>query len=285
MKEIKFYCYSLDYKFSPSLIDASMNNYFKDNLNLKDHLIAIDDNKAFLEKKTANIFSFQKFRKDSNPVIRDEKTGETRVINLKETESFIEESFLYWDFKNNVIIYQRNHHGFTTRAFEKYILALLNNKLENDFFSLKPIFSKDGIEKLLKHNVVKSIDISVKEPGLGVLKDLGFDEKKIRDIDQNSIDRIEIKITAKRKTGLVSMDKFREIIPFSGNKDKYNRLKLSASNSYNTTGELVDLLDDWYVITEKIKENEKAKVVSISDIINSLNRIYDENIEEVLKLI
>ncbi|MFW9626752.1 MAG: DUF6731 family protein [Sulfurospirillum sp.] len=285
MKEIKFCYFSLEYKISPALINFSMSDYFKGSLNLKDHLIAIDDNKAFLEKKTENIFSFQKFRKDSNPVIRDEKTGETRVVDLKETESFIEESFFYWDFKNNVIIYQRNHHGFTTRAFEKYILSLLNKKLENDFFSLKPIFSKDGIEKLLKHNVVKSIDISVKEPGIGALKELGFDEKQIRDIDQNSIERVEIKITAKRKTGLLSMDKFREIFKFSDNKKQYNRLKLSASSSYTTTGELVDLLDDLYVTTEKIQENEKAKVVGISDIINSLNRIYEENIEEVLKLI
>lgn len=284
MKEIKFYCYSVEYKLGASLTEFTMENYFSRELILKDHLIAINEHKAFLEKKTNNIFTFQKFRKDSNPVIRDEKTGETRFVDLKETESFIEESFLYWDFKNNLIIFQRNHHGFTTGAFEKYIATLLHQKLENDFFSLKPIFSKDGIEKLLKHNVVKSIDVSVKEPGIATLKELGFDEAQIRDIDQNSIDRVEIKITSKKQTGLFSMDKFREIFQFADNKEKFNRLRLSASSSYTATGEIVDLLDDFYVISEKIREHEKAKTIDISDIIIALNRIYEDHINEVLKL-
>lgn len=285
MKEVKFYCYYLEYKLGASLTNFTMEEYFKESLNLKDHLIPINEHKAFLEKKTLNIFSFQKFRKDFVPTIKDEQTGITRIVDLKDTESFIEEVFLYWDFKKNIIIFQRNHAGFTAHAFEKYILFLLQNKFENDYFTLKPILSKNGVEKLTKHNVVKSIDISVKEPGVAVLKDLGFDEKQIRDIDQNSIDRIEIKITAKRKTGLFNMDKLKEIINFASNKDKYNRLKLTASSSYTTTGELVDMLDDFYVISEKIRENDKAKTINLSDIIITLNRIYEEHIKEVLKLI
>ncbi len=65
----------------------------------------------------------------------------------------------------------------------------------------------------------------------------------------------------------------------------YNRLKLTASSSYTTTGELVDMLDDFYVISEKIRENDKAKTINLSDIIITLNRIYEEHIKEVLKLI
>lgn len=285
MRDVKFYFFQLEYKLAKGLIDSTMEEYFKNPLNLKDHLVSINDHKAFLERKSNNIFSFQKFRKDFNPTIKDEQTGETRSVDLKETESFIEEVFMYWDFDNNIIIFQRNYAGFNNNAFEKYILKLLNNKFENDYFTLKPIMSKDGVEKLIKHNVIKSIDVSVPAPSIEILHDLGFNTNQIKNIDENSIDRIEIKITSKRKTGIFSLDHLKDILDFSNNKDKYKRLKLKASSSYASTGEIIDLLDDFYVVTEKISTQSKAKTIDVSDIINKLNGVYREHLKEVLKLI
>ena len=104
MKEVKFYCYYLEYKLGASLTNFTMEEYFKESLNLKDHLIPINEHKAFLEKRTLNNFSFQKFRKDFVPTIKDEQTGITRIVDLKDTESFIEEVFLFLYFKKNIII-------------------------------------------------------------------------------------------------------------------------------------------------------------------------------------
>ncbi len=230
------------------------------------------------------IYSFQKFRKDFNPIIKDEQTGKTRSIDLKETESFIEEVFLYWDFDNDIIIFQKNYAGFNNSAFEKYVLALLNNKFQNDYFTLRPIMSKEGIEKLIKHNVIKTIDVAVPSPNIEILNDLGFDINQIKDIDEQSIDRIEIKITSKRKTGIFNLDNLKGLLKLQTNKDKYKRLKLKASSSYTSTGEIIDLLDDFYVVTEKINTNAKAKTIDTNDIINKLKNIYQDHIEEVLKL-
>jgi len=285
MRDVKFYFFKLEYKLAKGLLNFSLKEYFKNPLNLKDHLVSINNHKGFLERKKDNIFSFQKFRKDFNPTIKDEQTGQTRSVNLKETESFIEEVFLYWDFDHDIVIFQRNYAGFGNVAFEKYILKLLNDKFENDFFTLKPIMSKDGIEKLIKHNVIKSIDVSVPSPSIEVLNNLGFDANKIKKIDQDSIDRIEIKITSKRKTGIFNLDDLKKLLDFSKNKDKYKRLKLKASGSYASTGEIVDLLDDFYVVNEKINTNSKAKTIDISDIIIKLGDIYEKHLKEVLKLI
>lgn len=103
--------------------------------------------------------------------------------------------------------------------FEKYILKLLNNKFKNDYFSLKPIMSKDGVEKLMNHNIAKNIEL---------LKDLGFSAKDIRDLDYDSIDSIEIKINSKRKTGIFNLSNLAQLIDLKANKDKYKKLKIKA---------------------------------------------------------
>ncbi len=283
MKDVKFYFYTIEFELADNLTNFDLKDYLSKPLDIKQHLFDINEHRAFLEKKTDNIFSFQKFRKDFNPTIKDELTGQTREVDLKETESFIEEAYLYIDFSANILILQRNHSGYAAAAFEKYILQLLKDKFKNDFFALKPIMSKDGVEKLLHHNIAKSIDIKIAAVNVAVLDELGLDVKEIRDLDYDALNSIEIKITSKRKTGIFSLQKLINTLKIKQNKEKFERLKIKASSSYEGTGELVDLLDDFYVVVEKIKLKTKSRVIDDTDIIIKIGQIYDNNIWAPLK--
>ena len=284
MKEVKFYFYKIEYELADSLTDFDFREYFKNPFEIKTHLFDIGDHKAFIDKKTDTMYSFQKFRKDFNPRIKDEVTGNTREINLKQTEYFIEESYFYIDFSNEIVIFQRNGIGYNATALEKYVLKLLKNKFKNDFFALKPIMSKDGIEKLLHHNVAKQIELKVAGPNLNLLGQIGLNVKEIRDLDYEALDSIEIKITSKRKTGIFNLSKLTDLLNLTENKSKYKKLKIKTSTSYEGTGDMVDLLDDLYVIVEKIKYKTGTKVVDQNDIMLKLLQIYENNISKILEI-
>ena len=154
-----------------------------DNLDLKKHLYKINEHRGFLDKKAENIFSFQKFRKDFNPIIKNEITGKTRQIDLKENESLLEENYLYWDFKNDMVFFQYNYHGFTPLNFENYIKLFFSNTFKDDFFTLKAVMTKTGYEALVNSNLVKSFELRVAEPSISMLNDLGLDSEAIIKID------------------------------------------------------------------------------------------------------
>lgn len=284
MKEVKFYFYKLEYELENNLLDFKLENYFKQDFDIKQHLFEIGEHKGFLDKKTDNIYSFQKFKRDFNPTIKDELTGKTREVELKETEYFIEESYLFLDIPNSIIIYQRNITGYSPIMFERYILKLLNNKFKNNYFSLKPIMSKDGVEKLMNHNIAKTIELKVASPNIGLLKELGLSTINIRDLDYDSLDSIEIKINSKRKMGIFNLANLAQILNLKDNKDKYKKLKIKASTSYEGTGDLIDLLDEFYVVNEKIKLKDNSRVMDKDDILIKLNTIYEENINKVKKV-
>lgn len=283
MKEVKFYFYQLEYKFEDNLMDFSLSDYFKNPLDIKMHLFDINDNKGFLKKITDTIFCFQKFRKDFHPKIKDELTGDERDIELKANESLIEETYIYLDFRNNIMIMQSNRASFNSGAFAKYIIQLLKKKFKNDFFVCKPIISKDGIEKLIHHNVIKSIDLSIATPSIALLKDLGFHYQKIAELDDSDLDRVELKLVSKRKRGLFNLETFKNFFNVD-TKDSYNRFKVKASSSYEGTGEIIDMLDELYVVTEKIQINT-TKVIDSQDIILKLNQIYEFHISKIKELV
>ena len=198
--DIKFYFYKVVGDIDKNLFDYSLEKYFSNGLSLQDGLIAINENKGFLDSVNGekNIFIFQKFRKDFNPIIKDEVTGKTREIKLNETEYIIEQNYLFWDFENNIIIYQKTSSGFNTTAFETYIKELLKGKFKDDFFTLKPIISHNGYEKIINSNIIKAYDIALASPSIKVLQELGFDDKGILKIDDDDLGKVEIKITANK---------------------------------------------------------------------------------------
>lgn len=283
MKEIKFYFYKLEYKLEKNLMNFSLSDYFKTPLDIKQHLFDINENKGFLKKITDTIFCFQKFRKDFNPKIKNEITGIERDIELKANESLIEETYMYLDLHNNIIILQNNRASFNAGAFAKYIVLLLSQKFKDDFFVCKPIISKDGIEKLIHHNVIKTLDLSIATPNIKVLKSLGFNYQQVAELDETDLDRIEIKFYSKRKRGLFNIETFKKIFDLS-DKNNFNKMKVKASSSYEGTGEIIDMLDDLYIVTEKIKVTDK-KNLDTQDIIIKLNQIYDYHINKVKELV
>lgn len=283
MKEIKFYFYKLEYKLEKNLMNFSLSDYFKTPLDIKQHLFDVNENKGFLKKITDTIFCFQKFRKDFNPKIKNEITGIERDIELNANESLIEETYMYLDFYNNIMILQNNRASFNAGAFARYIVLLLTQKFKDDFFVCKPIISKDGIEKLIHHNVIKTLDLSVATPNIKLLKGLGFNYQQVAELDESDLDRIEIKFYSKRKRGLFNIETFKKIFDL-GDKNNFNKMKVKASSSYEGTGEIIDMLDDFYIVTEKIKVTDK-KNLDTQDIIIKLNQIYDYHINKVKELV
>ena len=277
--DIKFYFYKAVGEIDKNFFDYSFKEYFSDGLSLKDSLISIGENKGFLDRVKENIFVFQKFRKDFNPIIKDEITGKTREIELNETEYIIEQNYLFWDFKNDIIIYQKTTGGFTTTAFETYIKELLKGKFKDDFFALKPIISRSGYEKLVNSDIIKSYDIALANPSVKILQELGFDDKGILKIDNDDLGRIEIKITAKRGRGLLGADIFKKLL---GNKEKYSRMRVKTSTSYLKSGVLIDLLDEFYTVSVNIRE-VKRRVLQ-DDMVIVLQDIYEKHIKEVSEL-
>lgn len=277
--DIKFYFYKTVGEIDKNFFNYSLKEYFSDGLSLKDSLISIGENKGFLDRVKENIFVFQKFRKDFNPIIKDEITGKTREIELNETEYIIEQSYLFWDFKNDIIIYQKTAGGFTTTAFETYVKELLKGKFKDDFFTLKPIVSRNGYEKILNSDIIKSYDIALANPSVKILQELGFDDKGILKIDNDDLGRIEIKITAKRGRGLLGADIFKKLL---GNKEKYSRMRVKKSTSYLKSGVLIDLLDEFYTVSVNIRE-VKRRVLQ-DDMVIVLQDIYEKHIKEVSEL-
>lgn len=279
--DIKFYFYKVVGDIDKNLFDYSLEKYFSNGLSLQDGLIAINENKGFLDSVNGekNIFIFQKFRKDFNPIIKDEVTGKTREIKLNETEYIIEQNYLFWDFENNIIIYQKTSSGFNTTAFETYIKELLKGKFKDDFFTLKPIISHNGYEKIINSNIIKAYDIALASPSIKVLQELGFDDKGILKIDDDDLGKVEIKITAKKGRGLFSVDTFKSLL---GNKENYSKMRIKTSNSYLKSGVLIDLLDEFYTVYMSVRENKKR--VAPEDMLVVIKDVYEKHIQEIMDL-
>jgi len=279
--DIKFYFYKVVGEIDNNFFNYSLSEYFSNELSLKNALISINENKGFLDsvKGQKNIFIFQKFRKDFNPIIKDEITGKTREIELNETEYIIEQNYLLWDFKNSIIIYQKTTGGFSTTTFETYIKELLKGKFKNDFFALKPIISRSGYEKLVNSDIIKSYDIALANPSVKILQELGFDDRGILKIDNDDLGRIEIKITAKKGRGLLGADIFKNLL---GNKEKYSKMRVKASNSYLKGGVLIDLLDEFYTVSVSVREVKRR--VLIEDMVIVIKDIYEKHIKEIMEL-
>lgn len=279
--DIKFYFYKVVGDIDKNLFDYSLEKYFSNGLSLQDGLIAINENKGFLDSVNGekNIFIFQKFRKDFNPIIKDEVTGKTREIELNETEYIIEQNYLFWDFKNGVIIYQKTTGGFSTSTFETYVKELLKGKFKDDFFTLKPVISRNGYEKILNSDIIKAYDIALANPSIKVLQELGLDDKGILKIDDDDLGRIEIKITAKKGRGLFGADVFKKLL---GNKENYSRMRIKTSNSYLKSGVLIDLLDEFYTVSMSVRENKKR--VAPEDMLVVIKDVYEKHIQEIMDL-
>ena len=279
--DIKFYFYKVVGDIDKNLFDYSLKNYFSSGISLQDGLITINENKGFLDSANGekNIFIFQKFRKDFNPIIKDEITGKTREIKLNETEYIIEQNYLFWDFENNIIIYQKTASGFNTTAFEAYIKELLKGKFKDDFFTLKPIISHNGYEKIINSNIIKAYDIALASPSIKVLQELGLDDKGILKIDDDNLGKVEIKITAKKGRGLFSVDTFKNLL---GNKENYSKMRIKTSNSYLKSGVLIDLLDEFYTVSMSVRENKKR--VAPEDMLVVIKDVYEKHIQEIMDL-
>lgn len=279
--DIKFYFYKVLGEIDKNLFNYSLEEYFSNSISLQDGLIPINENKGFLDstKVNKNILIFQKFRKDFNPIIKDEVTGKTREIELNETEYIIEQNYLFWDFKNGVIIYQKTTGGFSTSAFETYVKELLKGKFKDDFFTLKPVISRNGYEKILNSDIIKAYDIALANPSIKILQELGLDDKGILKIDDDDLGRIEIKITAKKGRGLFGADVFKKLL---GNKENYSRMRAKTSNSYLKSGVLIDLLDEFYTVSANIREIKRR--VAMEDMVITLQDIYEKHIKEILEL-
>ncbi|WP_109146940.1 DUF6731 family protein [Campylobacter concisus] len=279
--DIKFYFYKVVGDIDKNLFGYSLEKYFSNGLSLQDGLIAINENKGFLDSVNGekNIFIFQKFRKDFNPIIKDEVTGKTREIKLNETEYIIEQNYLFWDFENNIIIYQKTAGGFNTTAFETYIKELLKEKFKDDFFTLKPIISHNGYEKIINSNIIKAYDIALASPSIKVLQELGLDDKGILKIDDDNLGKVEIKITAKKGRGLFGVDTFKSLL---GNKENYSKMRIKTSNSYLKSGVLIDLLDEFYTVSRSVRENKKR--VAPEDMLVVIKDVYEKHIQEIMDL-
>lgn len=276
--DVKFYFFSVEYVVDDNLFNyRDLKDFFENPLSLKTHLCQINEHKAFLEKREDNVFVFQKFRKDFNPIIKDEISGKTRHVELKDNEYFIEQNFLYWDFNNNVIIFQKSTYGFSTTAFENYIKDILKDKFKDDFFSLKPILSKNGYEKLLDSNIVKSFELSVTKPSVQMLKNLGLNSADIMKIDNEDLGKVEIKISSVKNRGLFNGKTFKDLI---GNKNSYGKMRVKASDSYQRSGSIIDLLEDAFVVSKPIREKQRR--VDDDDMIIAIKDVHEKNIKKAL---
>lgn len=282
-KNIKFYFYKVEKKFSVGLYGDAFKDFFAEGFSLDHQLMDMGDNKAFLYKINDNIFSFQKLRKDYLPEIKNETTGEVSCLKLRGDEALLEQSYLYWDFAHDIIIYQNNQEGFSPSIFEKYIKWVFKDKL--DGFILQHIARKEGIEQILDTDTIAAFEFTIASPNPRLLKELGLSLDQIKDFDLNDINTLELKITSKQKRGFVSST-IKRMLNFNFNKNNFKKLKLKTLSSVFDKGQTIDLIDKFYsVCKDGIRVNEKTKSLEINDIITILNEIYDKNIKDVLELI
>lgn len=164
---------------------------------------------GFSIKKLRIYFHFKNLEKTLTLSLKNEITGKTRQIDLNENESLLEENYLYWDFKNDMVFFQYNYHGFTPLNFENYIKLFFSNTFKDDFFTLKAVMTKTGYEALVNSNLVKSFELRVAEPSISMLNDLGLDSEAIIKIDDGNIGKIDIKITAGRNKSLLNILSFK----------------------------------------------------------------------------
>lgn len=284
-KNIKFYFYRVHQDFSEGLFGYSFKDFFVNEFSLEKQLMEVENNKAFLQKMTNNIFSFQKFRKDFLPAIKDEVTGAVSHLELKDTEAILEQNYLYWDFNNDLIIYQSSQEGFSPSVFEKYIKWVLKNQI--DSFSLKHIARKEGIEQIINSDIISSIEFTIATPNPSLLKDLGLSLEEIKDFDLDGVNTLELKITSKYKKSFLSPISLKNILNFNKNKNSFKKLKIKKrSSEFDTSKTTIDLIDKFYYVSkENVRTNEKTRNIDSSDIITILEDIYNSNIKEVLKLI
>ena len=116
-----------------------------------------------------------------------------------------------------------------------------------------------------------------------MLSQQALNYQQVAELDETDLDRIEIKFYSKRKRGLFNIETFKKIFDLS-DKNNFNKMKVKASSSYEGTGEIIDMLDDLYIVTEKIKVTDK-KNLDTQDIIIKLNQIYDYHINKVKELV
>jgi len=285
-KTVNFEFYKCEFELNNNLpsMELSFSDFLYKPPSLDKDVYQVGGYKGFLKKINENIFVFQKLKHDFNPKLLDLKTGNETEITLEEDEYVVEETFFYYDFDNNILIYHMNRSGFAPSAFEEYIKKLLNSHLKNNTFILKPILSKQGYEKLASQRIVKKIDLSVAQPSLGVLKELGFNVEQIVDMDIDSLSEIEIVFKSKRKHGILTIENFKKIFGNFASNPGIEKLKIHASPSYESRQNQFDLLDDRYIVPRTIS-TIKGKTLDRNAIIFALNELATEHISMVLKLI
>ena len=267
MREVKFTFYKIIYQEDDlkNLFGYSLKDYLN-SLNIKTHLIPLQNNKAFLQKHTSNTFIFRKFKKDFLPKIGDEN-GHIKEIKLKENEYIIEENVIYFDFEKNIILFHKNSAGFTISALQNYLRQVLNINI-----ILEPIYTDTNIELLKKTPIIKHIELKVSSLDEKALKMLGFDINEIRRyIELQGVESIEIKIKAKREHKISFFSKIKNRLQ---NLKIFDKLKVKASESFEDNGETIDLLDDILSVSKKI-ETKKGKIQTL-DLLNMIEEIYKE---------
>jgi len=267
MREVKFNFYNILYKEDDlkNLFGFSMKDYLN-SLNIKNHLIQIRNNKAFLEKHTQNIFIFRKFKKDFIPKIGDEK-GNIKEIVLKDNEYIIEENVVYFDFNKNIILFHKNSSAFTISALQEYLKNVLKINI-----ILQPIYTDIHIDILKKTPIIKNLELKISSLDERALKMLGFDINEIRKyIELQGVESIEIKIKAKREHNLSFFDNIKKRL---SNLKIFDKFRVKASDSFEDTGKEIDLLSDILSVSKKIK-TKNGKIQTL-DLLNLIEEIYKE---------
>ena len=267
MKEVKFNFYKIIFNENDlkNLFGFSMKDYLN-SLNIKNHLIQIQDNKAFLQKHTQNSFIFRKFKKDFLPKIGDEK-GNVREIALKENEYIIEENVVYFDFDKNIILFHRNSSAFKISALQKYLRNVLKMNI-----ILEPIYTDIDINILKETPIIKNLELKISSLDEKALKMLGFDINEIRKyIELQGIESIEIKIKAKRKHKLSLFENIKKRL---SDLKIFDKFKVKASENSEESGKEIDLLSDILSVSKKIK-TKNGKIQTL-DLLNLIEEIYEE---------
>lgn len=279
-KNINFEFYKAEFAIKPALVDVILSEYLQSELNVKNHIFSIHGHKAFLKKLNDNVFVLLKLRDDFNPKLLNATTGDESEIGLDENTYVIEETYFYYDFVENILLYQKNGHGFSPAALEEYIKELLKDKLEKNRFILKPVLTKEGYEKLSRHEIIKNITLNVAQPSLSLLKEFGVSIDEVISMDLDALSEVEIVFKSKRKHGIFSKDTFLNLIGKFQDNPGVNKLQVNASESYESKQDTFDLLDDRYIIPHSIK-TIKVRTIDRFDMIATLQKLADEHLATV----
>ena len=125
--------------------------------------------------------------------------------------------------------------------------------------------------------------MNVAQPSLSILKDFGFSLDTVTSMDLDSLSDVELTFKSKRKQGIFSKEKFISMIGAFHNNPGINKLKINASESYESKQDTFDLLDDKYIVPHSIKMI-KNKVIDRHDMVATLNKLALEHINIVIEL-